>query len=296
MGALEYRQYCITNFVGDWLPLHCSALGLDSGSSHPTSSPPLCTQTPPEMVTVPVPVMHASTHTHPTFDVVHFEEQLARLDLEVQMLSIRESLGTQLCAQVRVELVGAGDRERELRVRIAELVTLGEGVPVHRVESSCVVDTDHPRWVTSDYRVTDVVVVEMLGGLGLGGERPTVDAFASRGNARFGVYWCKESTGKYGRGSFGMDWGAERLLWVNAPFEHLGRVTSKLVRDGARAVVVVPEWNEWWFRTLRSMSVREYKVPRERKIFTQGGGVAPLPQREWNTWAFLLPGDRGPAF
>ena len=98
------------------------------------------------------------------------------------------------------------------------------------------------RWVSHDYAVRKDLVEEIV--KKFGGNVPTVDAFASKENRRFQKFWDTQIN------AFRQDWGRERLLWMNPPFETLEEVVNKIIADKALAIIVVPEWprRRWWHR------------------------------------------------
>ena len=99
---------------------------------------------------------------------------------------------------------------------------------------------DGKAWKTDDYAVRSDLVSEVVKSLDAG--VPTVDAFASETNKRFAKFWSVTDD------AFEKDWGQEDLLWINAPFQKISQVVQKVVKEKAKAILVVPEWETelWW--------------------------------------------------
>ena len=80
----------------------------------------------------------------------------------------------------------------------------------------------------------------------LGVGEPDIDAFADVRNHRFPRWWGQ---GGEHSDAFSQNWGNGVLLWCNPPYFRLGEVACKLIRDQARCILVVPNWQLdqlWW--------------------------------------------------
>ena len=73
------------------------------------------------------------------------------------------------------------------------------------------------------------------------GKQTMRDYFASAANTQLPLLWSKETVSAWSR-----RWHKVHLL-LNAPFEDLSPVVARLLTDGTKAIVVVPEWRqmEW---------------------------------------------------
>ena len=141
------------------------------------------------------------------------------------------------------------------------------------------------RWVSHDYAVREDLVQTIVDAFG--GNVPSVDAFASKENRRFPKFWDTK------KNAFKQDWGKERLLWINPPFETLEEVANKIVVDNAKAIVVVPEWpHRRWWNKLQDIKVDAYKFAPKERIFLRGG-VEPMRAPRFQTWALLVYGGLG---
>ena len=103
--------------------------------------------------------------------------------------------------------------------------------------------------VTTDYAVRDEWVQKVLKELEC--DTPTVDAFATKENARVPRCWTEEND------AFKQDWSKEKLLWLNPPFDNFEKVINKLKEDRAQAVLILPrlEYRDWW-TDLEDITVR----------------------------------------
>ena len=136
-------------------------------------------------------------------------------------------------------------------------------------------------WTTDDYAVRSDLVSEVVKALDAG--IPTVDAFASETNKRFAKFWSVKED------AFEKDWSQEDLLWINAPFQKISEVVQKVVKEKAKAIIIVPEWEtEWWWQRVENISMRRFKFRRE-PIFLKGGKLLQEPPT-WDVWAFLVDG------
>ena len=151
-------------------------------------------------------------------------------------------------------------------------------------ESGCstkIQAVDGKAWTTDDYAVRSDLVSEVVKSLDAG--VPTVDAFASETNKRFAKFWSVTDD------AFEKDWGQEDLLWINAPFQKISQVVQKVVKEKAKAILVVPEWEtEWWWKRVENISMRRFKF-RKEPIFLKAGKLLQGAPR-WSVWAFLVDG------
>lgn len=134
----------------------------------------------------------------------------------------------------------------------------------------------------------------------MGGDRCTIDRFASSNNARlrrFNSFW--RSPGTEGVDAFAQpaaSWRRERN-WCNPPWGQLERLARHLATTGAEAVVVAPAWRHTiWHQLYRAMSDRVDTIPRQPGIFAPGRPVPAdrLRAPRWDVDVFHVP-KRAPA-
>ena len=144
---------------------------------------------------------------------------------------------------------------------------------------------DRRSWRTCDYAVSQDLVKMILRHFDAG--EPEVDCFAAAHNKRFERFWSKTDD------AWKRPWDQEhhQLLWMNPPFDQIQRMVEKLRRDKARAIVVVPGWQQtpWWNR-LQDIVVNQMRLPKRRGIFLKEGREA-MPPPSWTVWAFLVDGS-----
>ena len=101
----------------------------------------------------------------------------------------------------------------------------------------------------------------------LGGEEPTIDAFASAKNNQFLRYWTPKDS------AWDKDWHTEGLLWINGSFDQLGKITQKIVDVHARSIEFAPKWTQmpWWNRLSRNSKTR-LQVPTGTDVFRDAIG------------------------
>jgi hypothetical protein len=88
------------------------------------------------------------------------------------------------------------------------------------------------------------------------GGMPTIDLFASRLNFKVEKFisWEPDPL-SFETDAFSVNWGDLGLCYVFPPFELVGRVLSKIRRDKANVLLVVPDWqSQYWYPMLREMS------------------------------------------
>ena len=146
-------------------------------------------------------------------------------------------------------------------------------------------DTEQPNWCTSAYRVTDDIRDSILDYFAQG--TPSVDAFANPTNARFRRYWTLQQD------PFQQEWSptAQPLLWITPPFEKMDQVLDKIVEDGARAILIAPDWKQQkWHRWLQLLSLNTTPTDKKVKLYMNDTGRI-FPQQKWGTTAYLVDGD-----
>ena len=109
--------------------------------------------------------------------------------------------------------------------------------------------------------------------------RPHRDAFATKANAQFPLFWAEEDD------AFQQEWGGPHPLWMNPPFSMLDRLASKLWAEGGHAVVFCPAWSEA-LAPLRGMCLREHPVPAVPMFVRLGTQLMPAPR--WQVWIFYI--------
>ena len=140
------------------------------------------------------------------------------------------------------------------------------------------------KWKTEKYAVQQPFVREILEKLQI---RPTVDAFSSANSKRFERWWGPGSAD--GTDAFAQDWSRE-VLWLNPPFSMFARVVDKLERDGAHAILVMPEWpRQAYFHRAKALEVSNVLFPEGTHLFEMNG--EPVPAIQWPVFAMLVCGD-----
>ena len=86
--------------------------------------------------------------------------------------------------------------------------------------------------------------------------QPEIDMFASRLNYQFKPYvsW-RPDPGACAIDAFCMNW-CNKYLYIFPPFSLIPRVLKKLQEDGAKAILIVPQWpTQPWFPLLKTLSM-----------------------------------------
>ena len=118
----------------------------------------------------------------------------------------------------------------------------------------------------------------------LGGEQPSIDAFASPKNNQFPRFWTPKDS------AWDKDWHSEGLMWINAPFDQLGKIAQKIIDDHAKAIVIAPKWTHMpWWGELDRISKTRFEVPEGTQAYRDAVGRV-QPARRWQTVAFLVDG------
>ena len=98
-------------------------------------------------------------------------------------------------------------------------------------------------------------------------ELPELDCFADQETHLFHRWWGE---GGEFPDAFDKNWAFDKVgtLWANPPFSKLPQVVEKVRRDGARMILVCPDWQrDLWWKDLQDMVVDKMLFPRGQKIF-----------------------------
>ena len=168
-------------------------------------------------------------------------------------------------------------------------VTTCHFAPIQAAQSAAEAATARsPRsspWKTMDYALNDMLVQKVLDHFKMG--TPSVDCFAAAHNARFPRYWSEEDS------AWERSWGLHRqgLLWMNPPFDKFEEVMSKIRKDKALAIVIVPGWQKTaWWTLMEEMAVDKLCLGRGHGTFLREGKFK-MPPPRWAVWAVLVDGN-----
>ena len=121
----------------------------------------------------------------------------------------------------------------------------------------------------------------------LGHVQPSVDAFADSRLHLMDRWW---GPGSEVPDSMLVSWKNEPLLWCNPPFSMMGEVVDKLLRDRARAVLIMPHWtNQQWFLDVERITICSMFYRRKTMMFETDNGM--MPGTPWAIWALLVDGN-----
>jgi hypothetical protein len=141
------------------------------------------------------------------------------------------------------------------------------------------------KWKTEKYAVQASHVQNILDALKV---YPQVDAFSEADSNRFDRWWgpgspeCSDA--------FERDWSQE-MLWLNPPYSMYARVVDKLERDGAHAVLIIPEWpRQEYFHRAKALEVDSVEFPEGTHLFEMKGET--VPALKWPVRAMLVCGDK----
>ena len=143
-------------------------------------------------------------------------------------------------------------------------------------------------WTTQRYSVRPEVVLEVLEIFGV---EPEVDVFADKENHVLERWWGKGGE-KEDAWEGSWDFREQGYLWMNPPFGVLWEVVDKIVEDGARVILICPNWprDKWW-KKLRALAVDEVWYPKGTKIFIREGEL--MPGTKLGVHAYLVDGTLG---
>ena len=95
---------------------------------------------------------------------------------------------------------------------------------------------------------------------------PEIDLFATRINTQLQNYVSLscESEAK-AVDAFSTDWG-KQFSYIFHPFSLLGKVTSKIWRDKAHFIVIIPKWTtQYWYPVILEMAVSDIMIQPARR-------------------------------
>jgi len=124
----------------------------------------------------------------------------------------------------------------------------------------------------------------------------SVDLFATELNTRCVRFYSKDLTpGALGANALHFNWAGENA-WANPPFNLLGAVLDKVIREQLTATVVAPVWKAqpWWARALEAC-VEWQMLPPAEGVYRGAPSPATRPTASpfWRTAVFRFRG--GPA-
>ena len=113
--------------------------------------------------------------------------------------------------------------------------------------------------IFESYRVRPEIFEDIIKKLGT--EKPQIDLFADRTNKLCEKFWSAEDD------SFSKEWKRDEFMWCNPPYSMLGRVVEKIKTDGARGILIAPDWQtrEWW-GPLEDLVTRNLYFPKWTKM------------------------------
>lgn len=100
--------------------------------------------------------------------------------------------------------------------------------------------------------------------------QPDIDLFASYSNNKCSKYisW-KQNPGSYAVDAFSILWSS--FFYAFPPFTIIGKVLSKIIKEGAEGIVVVPEWNSQpWYPLFLKLLLEDplYFKPHDKLILS----------------------------
>ena len=95
---------------------------------------------------------------------------------------------------------------------------------------------------------------------------PTIDAFASKHNKVFPLYWSRHSD------AFNKDW-SNQVLWINPPHNLYERIVEKILLDEAIGIIFVPiRYSELWFIALSRITTFWWDIDNRNPILLNDEG------------------------
>lgn len=99
-----------------------------------------------------------------------------------------------------------------------------------------------------------------------------IDRLASTYNRKLEAFdsW-RAVPGCKGVDTFSQDWSEANLSWALPPFNLIARVIQHVIYCGARATLVVPQWEaQSWYPLLEAITVRKIVIPEGAAAFEKG--------------------------
>ena len=82
-------------------------------------------------------------------------------------------------------------------------------------------------------------------------------------------------------------------MLVNAPFSLLDNVVKNIRKDGAKAVLIMPQWEgHHFFEEVQPMIIRKHIYPKGTRVLEQKDGA--MAGVRWPVWAALVDGNEQP--
>lgn len=115
----------------------------------------------------------------------------------------------------------------------------------------------------------------------------TVDLFASAENAQCGRFQSKlPAPGGAGVDAMRISWRGDNA-WANPPFNLVGPLVDKIVREDAAVTLVAPYWpaQSWWPLAVRACTAI-LPLPAEDGVFLHSGRATPATRPHWRVVVF----------
>jgi hypothetical protein len=140
-------------------------------------------------------------------------------------------------------------------------------------------------WKSEQYAVRQPFVKDIIMRLNVG--TPVVDAFATAKNKRWAYFWG-QGNDQHPDG-FAECWTAEvaGLIWANPPFSQLDKVVKKAKQEGARMILIAPDWrSEVYYTEMWPVVKRHYYYEKGTQFFELNGKA--VGGLHWGVWAVYL--------
>ncbi|KXZ40999.1 hypothetical protein GPECTOR_1018g286 [Gonium pectorale] len=154
-----------------------------------------------------------------------------------------------------------------------QLVWFPSTAPLQQVADALSKYEDGSQWV-----LKQEVWLDLWAEPCLNGRSPSLDVFADAHTAKLPRFFAKSwSPGAAGIDAFAQDWGRWSrggLLYINPPFDQMGRVVRKIEEEQPDCVLIAPVWPRWWRAALGRLPVRaRRRLPHVPDLFTPGPQV-----------------------
>ena len=139
-----------------------------------------------------------------------------------------------------------------------------------------------------DYTLTPSVRACGLRKLGLNEDDLLMDLLASELNAQALIFCTSENSAmRYSWTSLCRQSG--KWLWANPPFDHMGAVVQKALREPVQLVVLAPYLpKQEWFRKLESLAEDSCLIYRAETNCLPPDGIPTPPPPQWDTILFRV--------